>query len=158
MPTSVSTSTSHGKPQASSTNQSASPSSSRSVPHIEDINGGIIMFYNKRCYYGYRAVIKISQTANNPHKLFYNCRTCRCRFFKWWSPTDNEADEIITRQYLFLGTDDDDDNGMDATQVLRDEVNNRFDTLENIMTAIKTCVNMIFIVLILMLFITICNI
>ena len=158
MPTSANTSNSHGKPQASNTNQSLSSSSSHGVPHAEDINGGIIKFYNKRCCCGYKAVIKISQTPDNPHKVFYNCRTSRCGFFKWWSPIDNEANEIIARRDLFLGTHDDDDNGMDTSQVLRDEVNSRFDTLESTLKATKTCVNVIIILLLLILFISKCNI
>ena len=49
-------------------------------------NGGMITFRNKYCECGKRAALKISETENNPGKLFYTCESKRCKFFNWWKP------------------------------------------------------------------------
>ena len=61
VPTSSCASSSHDN-QNSSSDGNLNASHSNETPDATGINGGVIKFYNKRCYCGRRAVILISMT------------------------------------------------------------------------------------------------
>lgn len=56
-----------------------------------DIRGPYIQYVNKFCFCGHIAEIKVSNTANNPKRLFYTCRNRACTFFLWCHPIDHEG-------------------------------------------------------------------
>ncbi|KAL9433288.1 hypothetical protein AB3S75_028173 [Citrus x aurantiifolia] len=43
-----------------------------------------------------RALIRISESSNNPQRLLFCCD--RCKFFQWWSPDDDEW--MSVREYV----------------------------------------------------------
>ena len=53
------------------------------------INGRIIKFKNRKCNCGIKAAVKISDSANNPNKLYFFCERGKCKFYRFWEP-DNE--------------------------------------------------------------------
>ena len=57
-------------------------------------NAGWIKVKNRlcRCGNGKKAALRVSETSNNPKRLFFGCDACR--YFKWWTP-DNEERESI---------------------------------------------------------------
>ena len=56
-------------------------SSSRSV-NSGTGRGTRYRFQNRRCYCGRKAEVKISESIDNPEKLFFKCKDCG--FFEWW--------------------------------------------------------------------------
>ncbi|TXG60510.1 hypothetical protein EZV62_015083 [Acer yangbiense] len=56
---------------------------------IGNINGEIIKFKNRRCSCGVKAAVKISNSQNNPKKLYFVCERGKCKFYSFWEP-DNE--------------------------------------------------------------------
>ena len=54
-----------------------------------NINGVFIKFKNRRCLCGVKAAVKISESQNNPHKLYFICEKGICKFYNFWEP-DNE--------------------------------------------------------------------
>ena len=44
------------------------------------------MFQNRGCWYGERAVVKISESTKNPRKLYFTCHNGKCNFFNCWKP------------------------------------------------------------------------
>lgn len=76
------------------------------------IRGQYMQYVNKFCFCGAVAEIKVSNTTNNPKRLFYTCRNRSCTFFLWCHPIEHEGiqphnvhDEITTedRNILTLG-------------------------------------------------------
>ncbi|KAK3219454.1 hypothetical protein Dsin_013424 [Dipteronia sinensis] len=56
-----------------------------------NINGVLIKFKNRRCLYGgVKAVVKISESQNNSHKLYFVCEKGKCKFYSFWSPYNEE--------------------------------------------------------------------
>ena len=62
------------------------------VAHRREINGDIIRFKNRRCKCNRKAVLYISETNQNPCKLFFKCKTEKCNFYAWWEPDEEEFD------------------------------------------------------------------
>ena len=51
------------------------------------VNGRLIRFPNRICRCQTRAEVKISESDDNPHKLYYTCMNKpKCGYFKWWVP------------------------------------------------------------------------
>jgi hypothetical protein len=57
--------------------------------------GTWIRFKNRVCFCGKgkKAYLRISETSKNPGRLFFTCDGCK--FFKWWSPDDEEWESIV---------------------------------------------------------------
>ncbi|KAK2663540.1 hypothetical protein Ddye_002114 [Dipteronia dyeriana] len=58
-----------------------------------NINGVFIKFKNRRCLCGVKVAVKISESQNNAHKLYFVCEKGKCKFYNFWSP-DNEEFNI----------------------------------------------------------------
>ncbi|KAL9448688.1 hypothetical protein AB3S75_016059 [Citrus x aurantiifolia] len=55
------------------------------------VNGKLIRFSNRICKCRMRAEVKIFESDNNPHKLYYKCMNkTNCGYFKWWVPERND--------------------------------------------------------------------
>lgn len=50
-----------------------------------------LQYCNNYCYCGMVAEIKVSNTTNNPKRLFYTCRNRACTFFLWCHPINYEG-------------------------------------------------------------------
>ena len=50
-----------------------------------------INFHNKKCKCGKNALLRISESKNNPNRLYYCCVNGEnsCGFFEWWMPEDS---------------------------------------------------------------------
>ena len=48
------------------------------------------MFKNKTYRCGKKTGVKISESFDNPRKLFYFCEKRQCKFFSWWEPDATE--------------------------------------------------------------------
>ncbi|KAK9230219.1 hypothetical protein WN944_023186 [Citrus x changshan-huyou] len=153
VPTSSCASSSHDN-QNSSSDGNLNASHSNETPDAMGINGGVIKFYNKRCYCGRRAIILISMTADNPHRLFYKCFSNRCTFFQWWSPTNNEANEILQRQDLYDVYGKHDWRNQENVGA---EFSGRFNKIESMISGTKRSVNMIIIILLVMFYVLVCK-
>ena len=46
-------------------------------------DGRKVRFCNRRCYCGRKAEVMISDSVDNPHRLFFHCRLKFCGFFEW---------------------------------------------------------------------------
>ena len=57
------------------------------------INGGIIKFKNRKCSCGIKAAVKISESQNNPKKLYFFCERGKCNFYKFWDPDNEEFNQ-----------------------------------------------------------------
>ena len=55
-----------------------------------NISGGVLIFKNKTCRCGKKAGVKISESFDNPGKLYYICERRQCKFFSWWDPYATE--------------------------------------------------------------------
>ncbi|KAK9274838.1 hypothetical protein L1049_007510 [Liquidambar formosana] len=85
-------------------------SSSRSV-NSGTGRGTRYRFQNRRCQCGRKAEVKISESIDNPEKLYFRCQ--ECGFFEWWyAPIDvqegcydfvNELRREINGNYKELG-------------------------------------------------------
>lgn len=71
-----------------------------------NINGGLGMFRNKSCRCGKKAAVKISESKDNPGKLYFICAQRQCKFFSWWEP------DCANLQGRFLSTAE---GGRDST-------------------------------------------
>lgn len=49
-----------------------------------NINGGLGIFRNKSCRCGKKAAVKISESGENPGKLYFVCAQRQCKYFSWW--------------------------------------------------------------------------
>ena len=58
----------------------------------DEINGNLIRFANKICKCNKRASVKISESDDNPNKLYYCCMDSRhgYGYFKFWIPSPND--------------------------------------------------------------------
>lgn len=45
-----------------------------------------LAYSNQNCFCGKTAEIKVSNTSENPSRLFYTCKSNACRFFHWCEP------------------------------------------------------------------------
>lgn len=55
------------------------------------VNGKLIRFSNKICKCYMRADLKISESDDNPHMLYYRCaKKNGCGYFKWWAPNRDD--------------------------------------------------------------------
>lgn len=63
--------------------------SSKAKQRRNEVNGALIKFQNKYCLCNKRAVIRISESVDDPNKLCYCCRYGQYRFFRFWCPTDD---------------------------------------------------------------------
>uniref|UniRef100_A0A5B6YMZ9 Zinc finger GRF-type domain-containing protein n=1 Tax=Davidia involucrata TaxID=16924 RepID=A0A5B6YMZ9_DAVIN len=65
-----------------------------------NINGGWIKFRNKRCNRcGRRATLRISESTENPQKLYYYCESDRCkRFIGFWEPETEDVNMQESQQ------------------------------------------------------------
>ena len=63
----------------------------------DEINGNLIRFSNKICRCYKRAVVKVSESYNNPNKLYYCCMDSKhgCGCFKFWIPSPNISIEVL---------------------------------------------------------------
>lgn len=54
-----------------------------------------IRFSNRYCWCGHRkfAVMRISQSATNPGRVYWSCKDCG--YFTFWEPTANELVSIL---------------------------------------------------------------
>ena len=50
----------------------------------------MIIFRNKSCICGKKAGVNISNSKNNPGKLFYICENRQCKYFSRWEPDSRE--------------------------------------------------------------------
>lgn len=50
----------------------------------QNVNGGVLKFINKICDCGMRAAVKISESSNNPQRLYYCCPKFKdkCTFYR----------------------------------------------------------------------------
>ena len=48
-----------------------------------------LKFHNRRCRYGRKAEVMISDSVDNPYKLFFRCRLKNCGFFECWNLEDD---------------------------------------------------------------------
>ena len=64
--------------------------SSNTISEESNINGGVVIFKNKLCRCGMKAGVRISESSQNPGKLFFFCEKRQCKFFKWWQPDETE--------------------------------------------------------------------
>ena len=55
-----------------------------------NISGGVLIFKNKTCRCGKKAGLKISESFDNPGKLYFFCEKRQCKFFSWWEPDATE--------------------------------------------------------------------
>ncbi|KAK2662593.1 hypothetical protein Ddye_001167 [Dipteronia dyeriana] len=55
-----------------------------------NINGGVLIFKNKTCRCGKKAGLKISESFDNPGKLFFFGEKRPCKIFSWWEPNATE--------------------------------------------------------------------
>ncbi|KAK1552951.1 hypothetical protein Q3G72_026277 [Acer saccharum] len=76
------------------------------------INGGIIKFKNQKCSCGIKAAVKISESQNNPKKLYFFCERGKCNFYKFWDPDNEEFN-----QTEFLGNNSQRYDGSENFQV-----------------------------------------
>ena len=44
-----------------------------------------LKFRNRKCHCGVRADVMISDSRDNPSRLFFRCRNKTCKYFEWWS-------------------------------------------------------------------------
>ena len=70
----------------------------------KSINGGIIKFKNRKCACGIKAAVKISESLNNPKKLYFFCERGKCNFYRFWEPDNEEFNlseytENISQRY-----------------------------------------------------------
>ena len=56
------------------------------------VNGNLIKFRNLKCDCRVRAAVQMSETEDNPNKLFYNCPYDACDFFQWCCPEPSDFD------------------------------------------------------------------
>ena len=92
-----------------------------------NINGVFIKFKNRRCLCGVKAAVKISESQNNPHKLYFVCEKGRCKFYKFWEP-DNE--EFNLGQYNDSISQRNDGRGNFMVQHEMENLNRRLHRLE----------------------------
>lgn len=65
-----------------------------------------VQYVNRNCKCGTVADIKISNTRQNPRRLFYTCRTRNCDFFQWCNPlstpqgTSQTIDEEVNNEHI----------------------------------------------------------
>ena len=53
-----------------------------------------LKFHNRRCRYGRKAEVMISDSVDNSYKLFFRCHLKNCGFFEWWNlEDDNPIDD-----------------------------------------------------------------
>ncbi|TXG58589.1 hypothetical protein EZV62_016418 [Acer yangbiense] len=57
------------------------------------INGRIIKFKNRKCNCSIRATEKISESANNPNKLYFFYERGKCKFYRFWEPNNEEFNQ-----------------------------------------------------------------
>ncbi|TXG72524.1 hypothetical protein EZV62_001103 [Acer yangbiense] len=57
------------------------------------INGRIIKFKNRKCNCGIKAAVKISESPNNPNKLYFFCDRGKCKFYRFWEPDNEEFNQ-----------------------------------------------------------------
>ena len=63
-----------------------------------------LKFRNRRCRCGRKAVVMISDSVDNPYKLFFRCRLKNCGFFEWWNlEDDNPVDDDEVEGVLAYG-------------------------------------------------------
>ena len=67
------------------------------------VSSGGWMFRNRQCKCGKKAAVGISESTNNPGKLYFRCAEGQCNFFAWWTghltnevKRGNEVDEWST--------------------------------------------------------------
>lgn len=72
-----------------------------------------VKFYNKHCSCGYRCSVKISESKDNPNRLYFCCQSKnKCGFFEWWeAPEDlhdnrGMGDECTGVSYFEKNVDD----------------------------------------------------
>ena len=44
-----------------------------------------LKFRTQKCHCGVRADVMISDSRDNPSRLFFRCRNKTCNYFEWWS-------------------------------------------------------------------------
>ncbi|KAL6521161.1 hypothetical protein OROGR_017730 [Orobanche gracilis] len=57
---------------------------------FQEKESDLLQFWNERCKCNKRAVVRISESTNNPHKLYYKCENDVCNFFKFWEPKNGD--------------------------------------------------------------------
>ncbi|KAK2651857.1 hypothetical protein Ddye_011713 [Dipteronia dyeriana] len=57
------------------------------------INGRIIKFKNRKCSCGIKVAVKISESQNNPSKLYFFCERGKCNFYRFWDPDIEEFNQ-----------------------------------------------------------------
>ncbi|TXG51714.1 hypothetical protein EZV62_024238 [Acer yangbiense] len=57
------------------------------------INGRIIKFKTRKCNCGIKAAMKISESPNNPNKLYFFCERGKCKFYRFWEPDNEEFNQ-----------------------------------------------------------------
>ncbi|KAK2662793.1 hypothetical protein Ddye_001367 [Dipteronia dyeriana] len=59
-----------------------------------NINGGLIKFKNRRCSCDVKAGVKISESQNNPKKLYFLCERGKCKFYSFWESDNEEFNKV----------------------------------------------------------------
>ncbi|KAJ4724464.1 Armadillo-type fold containing protein, partial [Melia azedarach] len=66
------------------------PQSMSSTSGGININGDIIKMKNRECFCGDKAGIRVSESSRNPNKIYFICQSRKCKYFEWWTPTEDE--------------------------------------------------------------------
>ena len=77
---------------STSSQQSIGSSSQERKGWRDEINGNLIRYSNKTCRCYKRAALKVSESDDNPNKLYYCCMDSKhgCGYFKFWIPSPND--------------------------------------------------------------------
>lgn len=54
------------------------------------MNGTLIKFENRYCHCNKKCAVRISESQDNPNKLYYCCKYDECNYFKFWMPNDSD--------------------------------------------------------------------
>ncbi|KAK2651145.1 hypothetical protein Ddye_018634 [Dipteronia dyeriana] len=57
------------------------------------INGGIIKFKNRKSSCGIKAAVNISESQNNPKKLYFFNKRGKYNFYRFWDPNSEEFNQ-----------------------------------------------------------------
>jgi hypothetical protein len=115
-----------------------------------NINGGLGIFRNKSCRCGKKAAVKISESKDNPGKLYFICAQRQCKFFSWWDPDSANLQGRFRRDSTDIGRDptstDEEVEMLHADlHNLKTYLNGRMQNLETSVSGIKmlTVLNML---------------
>ncbi|TXG54009.1 hypothetical protein EZV62_019265 [Acer yangbiense] len=92
-----------------------------------NINWGIIKFKNRRCHCGVKAAVKISDSHNNPRKLYFVCERGKCKFYSFWEPDNEEFNRAEYSETIMERNDGRDNATLQQEMAV---VNGRLQTLE----------------------------